>query len=146
MYCLEMVDKTGIMTVPGSGFGQQKGTYHFRITNLVNPTSHMEQVLENREAAGVVFVELMLVHGGGENSSQIAAGGEKDGVAPWCAKGGRERAGAAASPELADLCRDVPSCSHTDARASRSRSPRPAVPMATPLTQPRALWRAGVLR
>ena len=47
IYCLEMVDKTGIMTVPGSGFGQQKGTYHFRITNLVNPTSHMEQVLEN---------------------------------------------------------------------------------------------------
>ena len=42
-----MVDKTGIMTVPGSGFGQQKGTYHFRITNLVNPTSHMEQVLES---------------------------------------------------------------------------------------------------
>jgi len=43
---MEMVDKTGIMTVPGSGFGQQKGTYHFRITNLVNPTSHMEQVLD----------------------------------------------------------------------------------------------------
>ena len=46
IYCMEMVDKTGIMTVPGSGFGQQKGTYHFRITNLVNPTSHMEQVLD----------------------------------------------------------------------------------------------------
>ena len=47
VYCMEMVDKTGIMTVPGSGFGQQEGTYHFRITNLVNPTSHMERVLEN---------------------------------------------------------------------------------------------------
>jgi len=47
IYCLEMVDKTGIMTVPGSGFGQAADTYHFRITNLVNPTSHMEQVLEN---------------------------------------------------------------------------------------------------
>ena len=44
---MEMVNKTGIMTVPGSGFGQQEDTYHFRITNLVNPTSHMEQVLEN---------------------------------------------------------------------------------------------------
>ena len=42
IYCMEMVNKTGIMTVPGSGFGQQEGTYHFRITNLVNPTSHME--------------------------------------------------------------------------------------------------------
>ena len=47
IYCLEMVNKTGIMTVPGSGFGQAKGSYHFRITNLVNPTSHMEKVLEN---------------------------------------------------------------------------------------------------
>ena len=44
---MEMVDKTGIMTVPGSGFGQADGTYHFRITNLVSPTSHMEAVLEN---------------------------------------------------------------------------------------------------
>ena len=42
-----MVNKTGIMTVPGSGFGQEKDTYHFRITNLVTPTSHMEQVLES---------------------------------------------------------------------------------------------------
>ena len=47
IYCMEMVNSTGIMTVPGSGFGQQPGTYHFRITNLVNPTSHMERVLEN---------------------------------------------------------------------------------------------------
>jgi alanine transaminase len=44
---MEMVNKTGIMTVPGSGFGQQKGTYHFRITNLVSPTSAMEVVLDN---------------------------------------------------------------------------------------------------
>lgn len=47
IYCLEMVNKTGIMTVPGSGFGQAPDSYHFRITNLVTPTSHMEQVLEN---------------------------------------------------------------------------------------------------
>ena len=47
VYCMEMVDKTGIMTVPGSGFGQEPGTYHFRITNLVNPTSEMERVLES---------------------------------------------------------------------------------------------------
>ena len=47
IYCMEMVNKTGIMTVPGSGFGQSPGTYHFRITNLVNPTSHMQEVLEN---------------------------------------------------------------------------------------------------
>jgi alanine transaminase len=41
-----MVNKTGIMTVPGSGFGQKDGTYHFRITNLVNPTERMAEVLD----------------------------------------------------------------------------------------------------
>jgi alanine transaminase len=47
IYCMDMVNQTGIMTVPGSGFKQAPGTHHFRITNLVTPTSKMEQVLEN---------------------------------------------------------------------------------------------------
>ena len=47
LYCLDMVNETGIMTVPGSGFGQEDGTYHFRITNLVTPTERMGQVLDN---------------------------------------------------------------------------------------------------
>jgi len=42
LYCMEMLDKTGVMTVPGSGFGQKEGTHHLRITNLVSPTSTME--------------------------------------------------------------------------------------------------------
>lgn len=42
-----MVNETGIMTVPGSGFGQEDGTHHFRITNLVTPTERMGQVLDN---------------------------------------------------------------------------------------------------
>jgi alanine transaminase len=46
LYCMEMVNQTGIMTVPGSGFGQKDGTYHFRITNLVTPTNRMQEVLE----------------------------------------------------------------------------------------------------
>lgn len=29
-YCMEMLEATGICTVPGSGFGQEAGTYHFR--------------------------------------------------------------------------------------------------------------------
>jgi alanine transaminase len=41
-----MVNKTGIMTVPGSGFLQQKDTHHFRITNLVTPNEKMEKVLD----------------------------------------------------------------------------------------------------
>jgi len=41
MYCLDMVNETGIMTVPGSGFGQRPDSYHYRITNLVNPTQDL---------------------------------------------------------------------------------------------------------
>lgn len=34
LYCLEMLEETGIVCVPGSGFSQQPGTYHFRLTIL----------------------------------------------------------------------------------------------------------------
>lgn len=36
-YCLEVLKNTGIALVPGSGFKQQPGTYHFRITTLILP-------------------------------------------------------------------------------------------------------------
>ena len=47
LYCMELVDQTGIMTVPGSGFGQREGEYHLRITNLVTPTEKMKAVLND---------------------------------------------------------------------------------------------------
>lgn len=47
MYCMDMVNETGIMTTPGSGFDQVKGSYHFRITNLVSPTEDMEEIIKN---------------------------------------------------------------------------------------------------
>ncbi|GMM32875.1 alanine transaminase [Saccharomycopsis crataegensis] len=34
LYCLELLENTGICTVPGSGFGQVEGTYHCRTTFL----------------------------------------------------------------------------------------------------------------
>lgn len=34
LYCLYLVQETGISTVPGSGFGQEEGTYHLRTTIL----------------------------------------------------------------------------------------------------------------
>lgn len=46
LYCYEMLEQTGIMTVPGSGFGQKEDEYHFRITNLVTPTSEMKKTLD----------------------------------------------------------------------------------------------------
>lgn len=33
-YCLQLLEATGIVAVPGSGFGQEDGTYHFRTTIL----------------------------------------------------------------------------------------------------------------
>ncbi|KAK4474964.1 hypothetical protein MN116_002067 [Schistosoma mekongi] len=34
MYCLEFLEEYGVCVVPGSGFGQMPGTWHFRITIL----------------------------------------------------------------------------------------------------------------
>lgn len=45
-YCLELLKSTGVMTVPGSGFGQEPGTYHFRLTNLITPNTELIKTLE----------------------------------------------------------------------------------------------------
>jgi len=51
-YCLEMLYETGVVTVPGSGFSQQEGTYHYRMTILPQ--------LEELERA---FVRMKTFHG-----------------------------------------------------------------------------------
>jgi len=33
-YCIQLLDRTGVCVVPGSGFGQRDGTWHFRTTFL----------------------------------------------------------------------------------------------------------------
>jgi glutamate--glyoxylate aminotransferase len=38
MYCLELLEETGLSCVPGSGFQQKPGTFHFRTTILVSRT------------------------------------------------------------------------------------------------------------
>lgn len=47
-WCLQLVEQTGIVCVPGSGFGQQPGTFHFRITIL--PPDDMLQAMLDRLA------------------------------------------------------------------------------------------------
>lgn len=42
-YCLELLDATGICVVPGSGFGQEEGTFHFR-TTFLPPEDKMDAV------------------------------------------------------------------------------------------------------
>lgn len=44
-YCLELLDKTGLCVVPGSGFGQREGTLHFRTTFLPEE-KHLREVLD----------------------------------------------------------------------------------------------------
>jgi aspartate/methionine/tyrosine aminotransferase len=45
-YCLALLEETGICVVPGSGFGQQPGTLHFR-TTFLPPRDEIEQLVKN---------------------------------------------------------------------------------------------------
>jgi len=44
MYALDLLGQTGIVVVPGSGFGQYPGTYHFR-TTILPPEDKFDEVL-----------------------------------------------------------------------------------------------------
>jgi len=43
-YCLALLEETGICVVPGSGFGQTPGTFHFR-TTFLPPRDEIEQMV-----------------------------------------------------------------------------------------------------
>jgi alanine transaminase len=43
-YCLELLNATGMCVVPGSGFGQRDGTFHFRTTFLPPPEKVAEVI------------------------------------------------------------------------------------------------------
>jgi alanine transaminase len=45
-YCMALLEQTGIVTVPGSGFGQEPGTLHVR-TTILPPENEME-ILKKR--------------------------------------------------------------------------------------------------
>jgi hypothetical protein len=44
-YCLALLEETGICVVPGSGFGQRAGTFHFR-TTFLPPTIRFRKPVE----------------------------------------------------------------------------------------------------
>ncbi|KAJ3331721.1 hypothetical protein HDU76_002384 [Blyttiomyces sp. JEL0837] len=46
LYCLELLNKTGVCVVPGSGFWQKDGTWHFRSTFLP-PEDKIEEFTNN---------------------------------------------------------------------------------------------------
>lgn len=43
-YCMTLLEETGICVVPGSGFGQEQGTAHFR-TTILPPTQKIKEVV-----------------------------------------------------------------------------------------------------
>ena len=43
-YCLELLEQTGMVVVPGSGFKQKEGTHHFR-TTILPPEDNFEEVI-----------------------------------------------------------------------------------------------------
>lgn len=44
LYCMELLESTGICVVPGSGFGQKEGTHHFR-TTFLPPEDQIDDVV-----------------------------------------------------------------------------------------------------
>merc|ERR1712232_586197 len=53
-WCLRLVEETGIVCVPGSGFGQKEGTYHFRIT-ILPPDDMLKDMLVRMKAFHAAF-------------------------------------------------------------------------------------------
>eukprot|EP00188_Purpureofilum_apyrenoidigerum_P001040 Plantae.Rhodophyta-Purpureofilum_apyrenoidigerum.ctg15299.p1 GENE.Plantae.Rhodophyta-Purpureofilum_apyrenoidigerum.ctg15299~~Plantae.Rhodophyta-Purpureofilum_apyrenoidigerum.ctg15299.p1 ORF type:complete len:500 (+),score=82.46 Plantae.Rhodophyta-Purpureofilum_apyrenoidigerum.ctg15299:66-1565(+) len=44
LYCLELLDETGICCIPGSGFGQPDGTFHLR-TTILPPEEQFDEIV-----------------------------------------------------------------------------------------------------
>lgn len=56
MYCLELLESTGICVVPGSGFLQKDGTYHFR-TTFLPPENEIENFASKIKAFHASFLK-----------------------------------------------------------------------------------------
>jgi alanine transaminase len=54
-YCFELLEKTGICVVPGSGFKQRPATYHFR-TTILPPVDQMKQMVEKFRTFHTAFL------------------------------------------------------------------------------------------
>lgn len=55
-YALALLAATGICVVPGSGFGQKDGTWHFR-TTFLPPENEMEAVVERMRVFHEAFMK-----------------------------------------------------------------------------------------
>ena len=48
-YLMALLEEAGICVVPGSGFGQRPGTFHFRTTILPQPETFEEMMMRFKE-------------------------------------------------------------------------------------------------
>ncbi|KAK6018445.1 hypothetical protein OSTOST_15971 [Ostertagia ostertagi] len=55
-YAMQLLDSTGVCIVPGSGFGQKKGTYHFR-TTILPPTELMKEMVDRFKSFHTKFMQ-----------------------------------------------------------------------------------------
>lgn len=74
-YCLALLAETGIVTVPGTGFGQEKGTFHLRTTILPQEDVIQEFVDKLRTFHTYVRRRRMRLEGGKEGRERLARAG-----------------------------------------------------------------------
>jgi len=55
-YCLELLEGTGVLTVPGTGFGQKEGSYHLR-TTILPLEAKMPEVIEKMKSFHASFMD-----------------------------------------------------------------------------------------
>ncbi|KAB0368196.1 hypothetical protein FD755_019962 [Muntiacus reevesi] len=55
-YCMKLLEEMGICAVPGSGFGQREGTYHFRMT-ILPLVEKLKTVLQKVKDFHIKFLE-----------------------------------------------------------------------------------------
>jgi len=56
VYCWELLEKCGVCVIPGSGFGQKEGSYHFR-TTLLPPKKQIQFVVGALAKFHELFIE-----------------------------------------------------------------------------------------
>jgi alanine transaminase len=52
---MRLLEETGICVVPGSGFGQQPGTFHFR-TTFLPPQEEIEELVKKLKAFHLSYI------------------------------------------------------------------------------------------
>eukprot|EP01083_Nonionella_stella_P047856 128078_1 len=56
IYCMELLENHGVCVIPGSGFGQKNGTFHFR-TTLLPPKEEIQTVVDSIAKFHKTFIE-----------------------------------------------------------------------------------------